>query len=154
MTDKTTSPFISDWSAEDRERYEIHAREHYRLLNELRFAAQRNHVEYGKWLIASMLAIHGGAIYAINAVRNGRYDLSEPARELLTHAAGWHVVGIMCIMLAGFMAWLNFQCAEVIYDDWANPAMTYRSDMWPKPRKRDPVTATLFLAAAFGWSAP
>lgn len=150
MTDKPTSPFISDWTPEERERYQFRAREYYKLFNEMRLEAQRNHVEYGKWLIATMVAIHGGAIYAINAVNNARPQLEETAQSLLLHAAGWHVVGIVCIMFAGFMAWLNFQCAEALYDDWANPEMTYRSDRWPKAPKRDPITATLFLAAAFG----
>ena len=55
-------------------------------------------------------------------------------------------------LLAAFFAWLNFQAAESIYDSWANPAMLYRSDYFPKQeyRKTDPITATLYLAAAFG----
>lgn len=132
----------------ERQRYASHAREVYENLNALRAAAYQGHVDYGKWLIASLLAVHGGAIYAINAVRSA----VRPDQLLgLIDAAAWNLAGVVFILVAGFAAWLNFQCAQHIYDRWSNPAMLYRTDMWPKDVDRfDPVNATLYLAAAFG----
>ena len=58
------------------------------------------------------------------------------------------------IILAGCMAWLNFQFAERLYDRWSKPEMLYRRDKWPgmddPESKVDPINATLFLAASFG----
>jgi hypothetical protein len=147
--DPNSSPWVDHWTDESyRKRYEFHARENYEVLKELRVASQRGHIEYGKWLIASMLAIHGGAIYTISGLR-----ISLPVGSDLSglvNAGVWHVMGISFIMLAGFLAWVNFQCAEHIYFKRANPAMLYRTDHEQYERKTDPIGATLYGSAAFG----
>ena len=118
-------------------------------MKDLRADSRRYHVEYGKWLIASLLALHGGSIYVISTLA----DKGQPfAAKALIEPATWNMAGIVSILLAGCMAWLNFQIAEVHYDRWSDPAMLYRQDKWPglKESKYDPVTATLLLAAAAG----
>ncbi|AZO38649.1 MAG: hypothetical protein EOS81_10560 [Mesorhizobium sp.] len=143
--------FISNWPEADRLRYERHAQEIFRQMGELRAASQRNHVDYGRWLIASLLAVHGGSIYAISGLWNGNHKLSPAAMPDLMAGVGWNLFGIGFILVAAFLAWLNFQFAEQSYFRWSDPAMLYRSDRWPKPEERtDPITATLFLAAVFG----
>lgn len=143
------SPFVDDHPDENfRRRYTFHARENYEQNKEMRFSAQRGHLEYGKWLIASMLAIHGGAIYAISSIRT---SLPLSVSHNLVNAAVCHVFGICLIMVSAFMAWLNFQCAEVSYFKLSNPAMVYRTDtIHDEDERRDPVTATLFAAAISG----
>jgi len=148
-TDPLQSVFVDGWSDEaTRQRYVSHAKESYENFKALRAAAYQGHVDYGKWLIASLLAVHGGAIYAINAVR----PAVRPDQLLgLIEAAAWNLAGVVFILIAGFAAWLNFQCAQNIYDRWSDPAMLYRTDKWPKDVDRfDPVNATLYLAAGFG----
>jgi hypothetical protein len=69
----------------------------------------------------------------------------------LINAGVWHVGEISFIMLAGFLAWLNFQFAERLYFRRSNPAIVYRTDVADDDDDRfDPVTATVFGSAAFG----
>nr|WP_156939238.1 hypothetical protein [Mesorhizobium sp. LSJC277A00] len=151
MSNDVNKPFVSDWPEADRARYEQHAREVFKQMAELRAASQRNHVDYGRWLIASLLAVHGGSLYAISGLWNGSRKLADTAMPALVAGAGWNLFGIGFILIAAFLAWLNFQFAERQYFKWGDPAILYRSDYWPKGDERtDPVTATLFLSAAFG----
>ena len=149
MTELVKSPFYHDW--EDRaeaDRFQVHAREIFNHLKAYQHASRSGHMDYGKWVIASMLAVHGGAIYAISSLRTSvRHDQVE---GLIT-AAAWNLGGVLMILIAGFFAWLNLQCLERQYDKWADPAMLYRSDKFPTAEhKTDPVSATLLLAASFG----
>ncbi|TCN30364.1 hypothetical protein [Sinorhizobium americanum] len=141
--------FYDDWTnRNDAERAKLHARELYDHLRRYQEASQRGHLEYGKWLIASLLATHGGALYAISGLRTS--VRGNQIGDLVT-AASWNLAGVCLTLLAAFFAWLNFQFAEHIYHEWSDPAMLYRSDRWPKiVAKTDPVNACLFLAAAFG----
>jgi len=141
--------FVHGWANEaSKDRYLLHAREVYDHLKISRAAAYQGHIDYGKWLIASLLAVHGGAIYAINSIRSA---VRPDQIAGLINGAAWNLAGVMFILLSGFCAWLNFQFSERIYDKWTNPAMLYRTDMWPRDNEKfDPVGATLFSAAAFG----
>lgn len=144
------SPFIHDWpDPRDRERYELHAREVYVGLKENRRIAFEGHVGYGKWLIGALLALHAGSIYALMNLRSA-IDVEDHGALITT--ASFNVFGIASILAAGFCAWLNFQIAEQRYMKWANPAMLYRNDRWPKDdnSQLDPINATLFLAAGCG----
>ncbi len=87
--DGLSETFVDGWSDEaERQRYVSHAREVYEDIKTLRAAAYQGHVDYGKWLIASLLAVHGGAIYAINAVRSA----VRPDQLLgLIDAAAWNL---------------------------------------------------------------
>ncbi|QRY66558.1 hypothetical protein JVX98_19375 [Ensifer sp. PDNC004] len=142
------SVLVEEWSdPARRERYQYYAREKYEFYKSAREMSFKANIDYGKWLLASGLAVHGGAIYAINS-------LKDPARpELmmaLLLAAKWNIAGIAFVLFAGLMAWINFQSAADVYDDWANPLMVYRTDQNPQPRKTDAVGATRLLAAFAG----
>lgn len=148
--EQNRSPFYQDWEdQQEAARFQLHARElfdHFRLLQG---ASRAGHLDYGKWLIASLLAVHGGAIYAISGLTK---EVAKGHMPDLVLAASWNISGILFILLAGFAAWLNFQFAESTYFRWANPAMLYRDDHFPKDEQRrtDPIRATVFLAGAFG----
>ena len=150
MTNWQQTPFVDDWTNKaEQERYRQHAREVYERMKDLRADSRRYHVEYGKWLIASLLALHGGSIYVISTLaEKGEAFAAAGLIELAT----WNMAGIVSILVAGCMAWLNFQFAEIHYDHWSDPSMLYRQDKWPgsTESKYDPMTATLFLAAAAG----
>ena len=140
---------FDDWADRGKAtRLQFHARERYEYYKRLQEASQRNHVDYGRWLIASLLAVHGGAVYAISGIRS---SVGPAQLESLISGAAWNLAGVVFTIFAGFFAWLNFQFAEHIYGEWANPEMVYRNDRWPKDRKRDPVGATLYLSAAAGF---
>ncbi len=142
------SVMVDEWSdPARRERYQYYAREKYEFYKSAREMSFKANIDYGKWLLASGLAVHGGAIYAINS-------LKDPARPelmiaLLT-AAKWNIAGIAFVLFAGLMAWINFQSAADVYDDWANPLMVHRTDQFPEPRKTDAVGATRLLAMFAG----
>jgi hypothetical protein len=98
---------------------------------------------------ASGLLVHGGGLYALNALRDVAID--PQVNLALVEAAKWHVAGIVFILIAGLMAWLNFQAAVLIYNQWANPLMVYKTDEMPtQESKRDVVGATRFVSIACG----
>jgi len=143
------SPFYHAWEDQhEAERYQIHAREIYAHYRSYQMCSRSGHVDYGKWLIASMLAVHGGAIYAISGLKNSVLPQQIPG---LITGASWNLAGMVLILFAGFFAWINFQAAERLYDRWSNPAMLYRSDQFPKDEERtDIINAMLVLAASLG----
>lgn len=150
MRNWQTTPFADQWDdPAEQERYRQHAREAYDKMKDLRSDSRKYHVEYGKWLIASLLALHGGSIYILSTLADKGKTFTAQA---LIEPATWNMAGIVFILIAGCMAWLNFQFAEQHYDHWSDPAMLYRQDKWPGATESrfDPINATLFLAAASG----
>lgn len=100
-----------------------------------------------------MVAINGGALYAITNI----HQRLTPASQIdLVSAAGWLIASIAFIMLAGFLAWLNFQILDHRTERWLDPAHLYRRDVWTQnqmeaaSRRTDGVNATLYGAAASG----
>lgn len=149
MENPDDSTLVEHWTDEKRrERYQYYAREKYEFFKAAREVAFKANIEYGKWLLASGLVVHGGAIYAINAIKDG----SRPAlMHGLLLGAQWNVAGIVFVLIAGLSAWLNFQYAAHIYNDWANPLMVYKTDQFPEERnKTDPVGATRLLSIFAG----
>lgn len=143
------STFVEHWSdPARRERYQYYAREKYEFYKAAREWTFKANIEYGKWLVGSGLAVHGGGLYALNALKDPtRPDLNAA----LIEAAQWNVAGLFFVLVAGFLAWLNFQYAANIYNDFANPLMVYKTDELPTgDQKRDPVGATRFGSICSG----
>lgn len=147
-----SSPFVDDWQDQaSANRYRYHVAKDYDRYNQLRETAQNAHIEYGKWLIASTLAIHGGAIYAVAGI----FDKVGKS-PFLAPAITWFVVGIGFTMIAGIMAWLNFQISEHTYWKLTEPSTLYRTDSLTDAldevynKKTDPIGATLYFAVAAG----
>ncbi len=149
MNNDPKSPFVSDWTtAEDRERYIFHAREIYKSNRYMERASLQAHLEYAKWILASLLAIHGGSIYALSTLRN-QFGEKPEALGLLAAAATQNVSGLVFTILTAAFAWLNFQALAKHYSQNANPAVIYRNDLFkPTPAKTDPIMATYFLSIA------
>jgi hypothetical protein len=124
----------------------------YEKLGQFRAETYAGHVEYGKWLIASLLAVHGGAIFAISGLK----DAVKPEQLAgLVNAAAFNLGGVFLTLLAGFGAWLNFQFANTIYERWQTPKLLYRGDALPRDNERGAwkVGATLWVSAAVGIAA-
>ena len=151
--DPDSSLLVEHWTDPARkERYQYYAREKYEFYKQARELTFKASIEYGKWLLASGLVVHGGALYGINSLRDG----SRPELMAgLLQAALWNVAGIIFVLGAGFMTWLNFQFAAAVYDDWANPLMVYKTDQFPEdlPSKTDPIAASRLLATGLGFLA-
>lgn len=150
MDDPNKSPWIHDWTdKQNKERYQFHVREQYETFKTYRDITFQNHVGYAKWLLASLLAVHGGSIYAISSIRE---SVRPEQLDALVTGAGWNLIGIGMTLLTGFCAWLNFQIAWVTYNNWADPSMLFNRDKHPatKNKKTDLVNATLYAGAGFG----
>lgn len=143
------SDFHDDWSdRQAAERYALHARELYDQYRKYHERAIQSHIEYAKWILASLLAVHGGMIYGISGLRS---TVPQEMRIGLVGAAGWSLMGIGCTLVVGFFVWLNFQSVEQHYSRWINPATLYSRSYWPKNERRfDPIAATMLLSVAFG----
>jgi uncharacterized membrane protein YjgN (DUF898 family) len=76
---------------------------------EIRYQAQKEillgmlgrQFDYGKWVVASLVAIHGGSLLAIGQFGDSREKLVAQCGALLF----W---GLAAAVIAGAVAWLNF----------------------------------------------
>jgi len=141
------SVFFDEWPDEkERERFKVHQQAIFALYRHEQEQAHRGHMEYAKWLFASLLAIHGGAIYAINGLRS---SVPPEKSEFLVDGAALCLTGVLLTLLAGFFAWLNLMIAENLYRNLATPALLYRTDaMQDIPGNW--VDRSMYASAAFG----
>ncbi len=83
----------------------------------------------GKWLLASLLLIHGGALFGLFTFLSELADKPEVlARYELT--VRWFVAGLMLTLFAGLCTWLNWSMHSENYDAWANKEMLWDPDRW------------------------
>ncbi len=142
----SNSPFTSDMSDEDRQRYEQHARENYELHKYYAQRARGAWHDYAKWILASLLVVHGGAIYIIRAIWSSAGLLGEAGSRVdLLEGAKFHAAGIVVTILAGSIAWMNFQAIEIFHNDKIDPRVLYRTDIHKTDGKTDAINSTYFL---------
>ena len=127
------------------EQWQFVAKEYYQFLCERRDMSTSAHIGYGKWLLATLVAVHGGAIVAIS-------NFGSNAGQILLVAGWYFLAGLMLAILSAFCAWLNFQFAEHAYAEMAQAGMIYDKDDWPAETipHETKITATLWLAAGLG----
>lgn len=100
---------------------------------------------YGKWLISTLLVVHGAAI--------GFIAQSDKLSEALIPGPFLcHGFGLILALLAGLMAWANWSLhmGEQLA---ISPKLIINDDHWPKPytgRARTYVRVTFRLSVAFG----
>lgn len=129
MNDIGPSPFYEDISDERRkEESKLHAREAYEQYSRLRAEAFTGHLEYGKWMLGFLLAVHGSSLVANLALMT---VMGAPYRPELVNGTAWTAAGICLALLAGLLALLNFQLRHEYYTRGLNPAVLYRSDQDP-----------------------
>lgn len=80
--------------------------------------------DYGRWLIASLLLVHGAAVAFL--AQNDRL-----ASVVLPSVFWWHVAGLLLAFLCGFLVWANWSFHAAIYQA-VNPSMVYDEENWPK----------------------
>jgi hypothetical protein len=69
--------------------------------------------EYGRWLLASMLAAHTGGLIAIT-------QTGAMAHELFSASGQFLIWGIITTMLSGGLTWLNYTGSFVIYKKFSD----------------------------------
>ena len=99
-------------SVNESERQRIHAAEYYR-----RYLAQAQHaeqqkIEIGKWLLGTLIVLHGGALVGI-------LQTGAEVRQYLNAAGLYFLVGIVSALICGVFFWLNLHFAANAYDKLA-----------------------------------
>lgn len=80
----------------------------YQAQKELLFGALERQYEYGKWVLASLLAVHAGSLLAISQ--------AGPATARLYQACGPLLIyGVATTLIAGGLAWINFSVIANVY---------------------------------------
>lgn len=115
----------------------------YRDLRNLQEFSLKMQGEYGKWLIASLLFLHGAAI-------GGLFFRATANSFTATGSLWWFVAGIILALGAGFSAFWNFFIAAQAYHEMADPRMLDDPSHWPKGGKAWPIYLTLWLAIVLG----
>ncbi len=96
----------------------------YEQLQENRRAASQLQGEYGRWLVASLLLVHGGSILLLA-------QSQEMVRLVLPSVFWWHVAGLLLALTSGFLAWMNWGYHMILYDK-VQPDMIYDDNSWPR----------------------
>ncbi|MER8913743.1 hypothetical protein NKI32_07875 [Mesorhizobium sp. M0761] len=71
-------------------------------------ATMERQFDYGKWVLASLLAVHAGSLLAISQAGSATAKLYQACGPLL-------IYGVATTLVAGGLAWVNFSVAAVIY---------------------------------------
>lgn len=85
--------------------------------------------QIGRWLLASLLLIHGGALFGLFTFLS---ELAAKPEALARYqwTVWWFVAGIILTLLSGLMAWANWSMHSDNYDAWANKPMLWDPDKW------------------------
>ena len=124
QSDPHLSPEVAPAPQEDANYRRVAELEFHRLL-ELHEFSLKMMGDYGRWLISSLLFLHGAAIGGL-LFKSG-FNGAPPYLNSLW----WFVAGIVLAMGAGFAAWLNFSKAAEIYHRWADHRMLTNRAFWP-----------------------
>lgn len=100
--------------------------------------------EYGKWLVSSLLFLHGAAIGGL------LFKWSGGSAPPYLYALWWFVFGIVFALATGFSAWGNFTFAADLYNRWADVRMLTNRDHWPQPSTSCAIKATMWIAILTG----
>ena len=95
----------------------------YQTQKELYLAAQSKQFDYGKWLLASLLAVHGGSLLAISQAGDAKTELYRACGPLL-------IYGLAVTLIAGGLAWINFTAVANLY---GSALIDFRLGREPKP---------------------
>ena len=120
-------------------------RDVYESLMEARKTALDLQGHYGKWLVSSLLLIHGAAIGFIA-------QSDRLSQKLIPDVFAIAVVGLILALLCGFSTWINWGLSYIIHNS-VHPMMVLDDDYWPKfhEHKASPwMTCTFWLSIVTG----
>lgn len=121
-------------------------RDTYERLMDHRKSALELQGHYGKWLVSSLLLIHGATIGFIS--QSDR--LSE---KLMPGVFTVAVAGLIFALVCGFITWLNWGLNFRVFDS-VNPAMVLDDDYWPDLSKHPTnkwINASFWGSLGFGF---
>lgn len=111
----------------------------YLVMKEMYFAVAERQYSYGMWLLASLLAVHGGSLLAISQAGELTPRLYQACGPLL-------IYGLAVTLFAGGMAWINFSVATNVY--------AYAMKDLREGREPNPTRLKQFVAGATFWTTP
>jgi len=78
------------------------------LYRDLYFEAFSNQAQYGRWILASLLAVHAGGLLAIS-------QSGVAAAKLFAACGAFLLWGLVSALCCGGLAWINFTAAMHFY---------------------------------------
>lgn len=125
--------------------------EHYKRAAEIVYVQMRQtyefclkmQSEYGKWLISTLLLVHGAAI-------GGLLSKAPASAPSYLHALWWFIFGIVLALGSGFAAYWNFTFAGQHYLKNSDYRMLNDRSHWPADNFGKGITTTMWLAMACG----
>jgi len=78
------------------------------LRKDLFTGALQKQYEYGKWLLASLLAVHLGSLLVISQAKDAAAPLFQASGSFL-------IYGVATALFSGGMAWINFSVVSAVY---------------------------------------
>lgn len=118
-----TTHHVLYWDDEKRiEEHKLFSREFLDDVKAKEKRAHDAHVEYAKWLLASLLIVHGGTIYGVVNLSN---KLTVELIPSLTVGLGFSLAGIVFTLLTGGIVWINFQLSNKYWEELYTPHLLY-----------------------------
>lgn len=101
----------------------------YRDLKEMQRATFDIAAQWGRWLLASLLLIHGGALFGLFSFLTDMSD-NPAALRLYAGTVWWFVIGLLFTLGSGLSAWANWSMHSDNYEGWASPDMLWDPAKW------------------------
>jgi hypothetical protein len=74
----------------------------------LAVAAQQKQFDYGKWVLASLLTVHLGALLLIS-------QAGDASPRLFQASGTWLIYGVIAALFTGCLAWINFTLSALAH---------------------------------------
>jgi hypothetical protein len=100
-----------------------YSHEHYSRMMDVRKTSLEMQGHYGKWLVSTLLLIHGAAIGFIA-------NSDRLSRILIPDTLYIFVSGLVLALICGFITWLNWSFNFVLYET-VDPDMRTDVKSWP-----------------------
>jgi len=101
----------------------------YKDLKEMQRATFDLAGQYGRWLLASLLLVHGGALFGLFTFLS---DLADKPEALARYqwTVWWFVAGLILTLFSGLCTWINWSMHSDNFDAWANKPMLWDPRQW------------------------
>ena len=101
----------------------------YGQLREMQRATFDVSQQYGRWLLSSLVVIHGGALFGLFTFL-GEIANKPAALAQYQYTIWWFVIGLILALFAGLMAWVNWSMHTNNYNHMASYEMLWDPDKW------------------------
>lgn len=105
---------------------------------------------YGRWILNCLFLMHGGALFGMFTFLGP--VAREPAKiALYASTIWWFVIGLICALISGLNAWLNWGFNALEYENRANYRMLWEPSVWEnEPIHSRKIEITNWLCIGFG----